>query len=233
MLQDSCHTITMSIKRFAYNNSLTIVLITVFLLCIIGMSIAGWISNNDTLAEHTQPLISYGSYITGGEFGEGVFENWESEFLQMWALIILTIYLHQKGSADSKPLRGKSPQDTSSRYSIIRASSWRKRGKAAGHFLYRHSLSLAMFTLFIVSFSLHAIEGVSAYNEEAARHNSSAVSLVEYVASPQFWYESLQNWQSEFLAIAVLLILSIKLREHGSPESKPVGKKYDHATGGE
>jgi len=223
----------MSMKRFVYNNSLTITLLTIFLLCIVGMSIAGWKTNNDELAEHAQTPISYSSYIVSGEFGEGVFENWESEFLQMWMLIILTIYLHQKGSADSKPLKGKSPQDTSSRYSLIQANTWRKRGKAAGHFFYRHSLSLAMFALFALSFSLHAVEGVSAYNEEATQHGSPTVSIAEYVTSSRFWYESLQNWQSEFLAIAALLILSIKLREHGSPESKPIGKRYDHVTGGE
>jgi hypothetical protein len=218
-------------KRFFRNNSLSIVIFTIFLLCLFGMSIAGWQSNNETLAEHSQPKISYTSYLVSDTFGEGVFENWESEFLQMWALIILTIYLRQKGSADSKPLRGRSPQDTSSRYSIIRASTWQQRSKATGHFLYRHSLSHAILSLFILSISFHALTGTSAYNEEAAQHHSQTVSVFGYIASSQFWYESLQNWQSEFLAIGTLLVLSIRLREHGSPQSKPVGKKYDQTTG--
>jgi hypothetical protein len=218
-------------KRFLYNNSLAIVVFGIFILTIVGMSLSGWQSNNETLAEHRQPSISYGEYIVSGEFGEGVFENWESEFLQMWALIVLTIFLRQKGSADSKPLRGGSPQDTSSRYSIIRSSTWSRRRKATGHFFYRHSLSLVMLALFIGSFSLHAFTGASAYNEEAVQHSSPTVSVLGYVTSSQFWYESLQNWQSEFLAIGALLVLSIKLREAGSPESKPVGKKYDTTTG--
>lgn len=221
----------MSFKQTLRNNSLAIVLFCIFFFTIIGMSVAGWQSNNETLTEHRQPTISYGKYVTSGEFGEGVFENWESEFLQMWALIILTIFLRQKGSADSKPLRGSAPTDTTSRYSIIRSNTWRQRKKAAGHFFYRHSLGVTMLLLFIGSFSLHAVLGTSAYNEEAAQHGSQTVSVIGYVASSQFWYESLQNWQSEFLAIGTLLLLSIKLREAGSPESKPVGRSYDHSTG--
>jgi len=195
------------------------------------MSIAGWLNNNEVLTEHHQSQISYGSYVVSGEFIEGVFENWESEFLQMWALIMLTVYLRQKGSADSKPMRGKAPQDTSSRYSIIKATSWQSRSKALGHFFYSHSLGIAMLSLFIISFSLHALGGLEAYNEEARQHGSETATFFSFLSSSEFWYQSLQNWQSEFLAIGALLVLSVKLRERGSPESKPIGKKYDHKTG--
>jgi hypothetical protein len=221
----------MSAKRFFQNNNLTVVIFAIFLFSILGMSVAGWLSNNKSLSEHHQTELSYGSYLITGEFAEGVFENWESEFLQMWALIMLTIYLRQKGSADSKPMRGSTFQDTTSRYSIIKAHSWRSKSKAAGHFLYSHSLGLAMLLLFIVSFSLHAIGGLNAYNQDALEHGSEMVSFFSFITSSEFWYQSLQNWQSEFLAIGALLVLSIKLRERGSPESKPVGKKYDHETG--
>ena len=203
----------------------------IFLLAIIGMSFAGWSTNNETLQEHGQPAQNYSEYIVSGDFIEGVFENWESEFLQMWALIMLTIFLRQKGSEDSKPMRGKAEQDTSSRLSILNAPTWMKRGKALRHAIYAHSLGLTMLLLFVISFSFHALGGVSAYNEEALLHGSETMTVIEYVGSSQFWYESLQNWQSEFLAIGALLVLSIKLRERGSPESKPVGTKYDHKTG--
>lgn len=221
----------MKFGLFFRNNSLSIVLFAIFAFSIVGMSIAGWHANNETLGEHGRAALSYGSYVTSGEFIEGVFENWESEFLQMWALIILTVYLRQKGSADSKPIRGDAAQDTTSRYSIIRANSWKKRSKAARHIAYSHSLGFAMLALFIVSFALHALGGLEAYNQEAARHGLEKVSLFSFVISSEFWYQSLQNWQSEFLAIGALLVLSIKLRERGSTESKPVGKKYDHKTG--
>ena len=223
--------ITMNIKRFFRNNNLVIVIFCIFIVTIIGMSAAGWHSNNETLSKHHQAHLSYGSYLMSGEFIEGVFENWESEFLQMWALIILTVYLQQKGSADSKPMRGDAAQDTSSRYSIIRANTWQSRNKAIGHAIYSHSLGLAMLALFIISFLLHAIGGLEAYNQEAQQHSSETISFFGFIMSSEFWYQSLQNWQSEFLAIGALLVLSIKLRERGSPESKPVGKKYDHETG--
>jgi hypothetical protein len=149
----------------------------------------------------------------------------------MWALIILTVYLRQKGSADSKPIRGKTAFDTSSRYSIIRAGTWRTRSKAIGHAFYSHSLGLAMLTLFVISFIIHAIGGLEARNQDALQHEVETISFFSFITSSEFWYQSLQNWQSEFLAIGTLLILSIKLRERGSPESKPVGKKFDHTTG--
>lgn len=221
----------MNVKRFVQNNSLTLAVFSIFILTIGGMSLAGWSTNNDDLLEHHQSEISYGEYLVSGEFIEGVFENWESEFLQMWALIMLTVFLRQKGSADSKPLRGKTELDTRSRYSILQASSWHQRSRAVGHALYSHSLGLAMLTLFIIAFSLHVLGGTVAYNQTNQFHGSEMVSVWGYVTSSQFWYESLQNWQSEFLAIGTLLVLSIKLRERGSSESKPVGKKFDHETG--
>ena len=221
----------MQLPRFIRNNSLSLAMFGIFFLSIAGMSVAGWQTNNETLSEHSRPTISYGTYLTGGEFIEGVFENWESEFLQMWALIVLTVYLRQKGSADSKPMHGKAKQDTSSRYAIIRAASWSKRGQGIRHFIYSHSLSLAMFALFVGSFTLHAIGGAQAYNEEASQHGTSHVSVLGFMGTSQFWYESLQNWQSEFLAIGSLLVLSIVLRERGSPQSKPVGRTYDRTTG--
>jgi hypothetical protein len=221
----------MSVRQFFQNNNLTIIIFAIFLCSIAGMSLAGWLSNNELLSEHHQAELSYGGYLVSGEFIEGVLENWESEFLQMWALIMLTVYLRQKGSANSKPMRGNATQDTSSRYSIIRASTWQARNKAVGHALYSHSLGLAMLLLFIISFSLHAVGGHEAYNQEAQQHGSETISLLGFITSSEFWYQSLQNWQSEFLAIGTLLVLSIKLRERGSPESKPIGKKYDHETG--
>lgn len=221
----------MSFRQKIRNNSLTLVMFGIFVFALIGMSFSGWLSNNATLSEHSEPTLSYVAYIGSGEFIEGVFENWESEFLQMWALIILTIYLRQRGSKDSKPLRGKTSEDTHSRYSIINAATWDKKYKALKHSIYSHSLGTAMLAIFIVSFSLHAIGGTVAYNQDSRAHMQEEVSVFEYISSSQFWYESLQNWQSEFLAIGTLLILSIKLRERGSPQSKPVGKRFDRETG--
>jgi hypothetical protein len=218
-------------KKFWDNNSLSIVLATIFVLTISGMSVAGWATANQDLSDHNQPSQSYVEYLGSGDFIEGVFENWESEFLQMFALVVLTIWLRQKGADDSKPLRGKIPQDTTSRYSIIRAATAKQKVRALKHQLYSHSLSIALASIFLLSFVLHAVGGSMAYSEEAKFHGGEAVNALQYMGTSQFWYESLQNWQSEFLAVVTLLLLSIKLRERGSPESKPVGKSYDKTTG--
>jgi hypothetical protein len=221
----------MSLKRTLKNNGLSIAMFTVFLGTLIGMSIVGWQHENDELQNHGQSPQGYGQYVTSGNFVEAVFENWESEFLQMWALVILTVFLRQKGSTDSKPMRGPAPEDTSSRLSIIRAEGWRQHIGAIGHTLYAHSLGLALLSIFVASFILHAAGGVSAYNEAAQLHGGETLSIFGYISTTQFWFESLQNWQSEFLAVGMLLVLSIYLRERGSQQSKPVGKRYDHQTG--
>lgn len=218
-------------KKFWHNNSLSIVLLGIFVCCLIGMSIAGWRDANDELQVHGRATQSYVEYLSSGDFIEGVFENWESEFLQMWALVVLTIWLRQKGADDSKPLRDKTAVDTSSRYSILRADTWPKRVKAIKHTLYAHSLSIALLSIFFISFALHAVGGASAYNQEADYYGQEKVTPITYTGTSKFWYESLQNWQSEFLSVGALLLLSIKLRERGSPESKPVGKRYDSETG--
>ena len=221
-----------TLSRFWKNNSLVIVLFTVFALTLIGMSIAGYKASNAEHVDRHQPSESYISYITSGDFVEGVFENWESEFLQMWALVVLTIWLRQKGADDSKPLRGKTPQDTKSRYSWARATTLDKKLRWAGHFIYSHSLGMTAFLIFLAAFILHAAGGAAVYNQDAEYYGSQdRVNLVTYMGTSQFWYESLQNWQSEFLAVGALMVLSINLRERGSPESKPVGKRYDKQTG--
>lgn len=218
-------------RKLWKNNSLSIVIFAIFAVALIGMSITGWLDTNNELTDRQQPTQSYGAYIISGDFIEGVFENWESEFLQMWALVVLTIFLKQKGADDSKPMRGTTMQDTNSRYSIIRAANWRQRRQAIGHGLYAHSLGLVLIAIFFVSFCLHAIGGTQMYNEDAEYYGNETVSVIQYVGTSRFWYESLQNWQSEFLAVGALLLLSIKLRERGSPESKPVGKAHDQTTG--
>lgn len=212
------------IQQFLFNNGLVLCMFVLFAVFLVGVSISGYMFNNQELQSHLQPAQSFSSYITSGEFIEAVFENWESEFLQMAALVVATIFLYQKGAADSKRLRGKEAVDTSSRYSILHASSWPERTKAVKKMVYANSLSLALIALFVFSFILHAVGGTAASNKEALLHNESTVSVVEYVRTSQFWFESFQNWQSEFLAVGALLLLSVYLRQRHSPESKPVAE---------
>jgi hypothetical protein len=212
------------IKKFLSDNGLVLFMMSLFAIFLIGTAATGFQNNNEDLEEHQQPTITISEYLKDGEFLEAVFENWESEFLQMGALVIATIFLKQKGSADSKKLRGKNEVDTSSRYSIINATTTANRGKAIKDLFYSNSLSLALMGLFVFSFTFHAISGTAAYNEEAQFHGQEQISSTTYVQTSQFWFESFQNWQSEFLAVGTLLYLSIYLRQRGSPESKPIGE---------
>ena len=200
-------------KNFFRDNGLTIVLMAVFLLTLVGMALMGFEHENSQRLAHGQALLTLGAYLVSGSFLSAVFENWESEFLQMSAYVMLTAILFQRGSAESVDPDGpKRPGD-----SLAHAP-----GKGIVRWLYAHSLGLALALLFAVSLVFHWLTSVSAANEEAVRLNQPTQTAFQYLADPQLWFESLQNWQSEFLSTAVLVALSIFLRFKGSPESKPV-----------
>jgi Domain of unknown function (DUF6766) len=208
-----------STKDFLRDNSLSIVLAVLFAVFLAGQAISGWLHYNEEQNDHNQPPVALVEYLQTGAFGEAVFENWESEFLQMGLYVILTVFLIQRGSAESRdpdePEKADLPSNLANAPSPVRKGGWTLK-------LYSHSLSLAFALLFIASFIGHAVCGTRAYNEEAAEHGKEALSLWQYCATSQFWFESFQNWQSEFLAIFAIVILSIWLREKGSPESKTV-----------
>jgi len=216
------------------NNNLSIVIVILFLLCLTGHALAGWGTYNDEQKEHGEETVSLGEYLRSSEFGETVFENWESEFLQMGFYVLLTVFLYQKGSSESKKHDGtdeveeepEAHRDDPGVPGPVRAGGWRLK-------LYKNSLSLAFFLLFLASFFAHAAAGARKYNEEQlAHHESELVGTFGYLGKPQFWYESFQNWQSEFLAVLSIVVLSIWLRQWGSPESKPVHAAHDDTGGG-
>lgn len=217
-------------KKFLSDNSLSVALFFLFALTFIGLTITGFYYQNQELKDHHQNPQSLIQFITSGSYVEAVFENWESEFLQMGALVVLTIWFVQKGAVESKNPHGKI-FNTMSRHSIISGASWGGKGRAASEAIYANSLSLALFGLFFLSFGLHAFGGTAAANEEARWHGGEQQTVFEYVASSQFWFESFQNWQSEFLSVGVLLVLSVFLRQRHSAESKPVGA-LNSKTGG-
>jgi hypothetical protein len=211
-------------NQFIKEHSLSIALFFLFFVFLIGLGVTGFIHQNSELSAHHKAAITFTSYLVSSAFFEAIFENWESEFLQMGALVVLTIWLVQKGSADSKKLRGKNDVDTSSRYSIIHASTWHNGTKAAKEMVYANSLSLVLFGLFILSFILHAVSGAAAANQEATLHGQEQLSVWGYMWSSQFWFESFQNWQSEFLSVGALIVFSVYFRQRKSPESKPIGQ---------
>ena len=207
---------------FLRDNGLSLALGGLFLLSFIGMALTGWHAFNSELAEHERPELGLLAYIATGNFLSAVFENWESEFLQMSTYVVLTAILFQRGSAESLD-----PDDPTRDGDDV---PWRRRSPRLA-WLYAHSLGLALAMLFVLSFALHWWFSLVAVNEEAARHGVEARTLAGYLFDADLWFESLQNWQSEFLSTAVLIVLSIFLRQKGSPESKPVAKA-NHETGG-
>lgn len=214
-------------KRWIRNNSLGLVMVSLFIVLIIGQSLVGYRNYNNEQQEHQKPTISFIEYLGNGDFIEATFENWESEFLQMFAYVILTVFLFQKGSAESKKLQGREPEDQAPKKSKSRNAPWAVRKGGAWLRVYSHSLSLAFLLLFLISISLHAYGGSRATCEENMSHGESQCqSTVEYMGTSKFWFESLQNWQSEFLAVFAIVMLSIYLREKGSPESKPVNSPH-------
>jgi Domain of unknown function (DUF6766) len=210
------------------DNGLSVVVFALFILFLAGQSITGYYAYNDEQHDHRQPPISYPEYLTSGHLWAAVFENWESEFLQMSAYVVLTVFLFQRGSAESKDPDTAEEVDEDPRlhqHDLHAPGPVRKGGLART--LYAHSLSLALFLLFLLSFLGHTIGGVTHYNDEQHAHGQPSISVAQYIGTSRFWFESLQNWQSEFLAVGALVVLSIWLREHGSPESKPVHSAHD------
>ena len=214
------------------NNGLTIVLMLLFLASILGQWIAGWQVQNEELARHGEDTLTLGAYAIDPEFISSVFENWESEFLQMSAYVVLTAMLIQKGSAESRdpddPPRDENLQTQAHKPGAPRIL----KGGDAARWLYAHSLGLALFVLFLLSFALHWWSSAKSAAQEALQHGETPLGALAYLGDPQLWFESFQNWQSEFLSTAVLVVLSIWLRQRESPESKPVAAPHSQ-TGAE
>ncbi|MCC6574579.1 MAG: hypothetical protein IT462_12410 [Planctomycetes bacterium] len=203
-------------RRFLYENSLSIVMLGLFVLFLAGQLVFGWMEYNSS-----HPL-ALSEYVTSGEFIEATFENWESEFLQMAVFVILTKWLRQWGSSESKPPYGKDAVDEDPRkHRHDPKAPWPVRKGGLVLRLYEHSLSASLLLLFAFSFGMHALGGARQQIEEGR-----AITTLQYMATPKFWFESFQNWQSEFLSVGALILLSIYLRERGSPQSKPVAKEH-------
>jgi hypothetical protein len=209
-------------------HGLLLVNLALFVIFLAGMAVTGWQVSNEELMEHGAAPESFGAFLTSGDFYEAIFENWESEFLQMGAYVVLTVFLFQKGSSESKTIGQPAPQDED-------PHKHRNDPKAPGPvhrgglalLIYENSLLILFAVLFVASFVAHAISGAAAYSEEQALHGEPGVTASEYVRTSQFWFESFQNWQSEFMVVAVLVGAAVYLRQRGSAESKPVHTPHD------
>lgn len=198
-----------------------------FLLSFVGMVLSGVHTYNEEQLSHGEPGVTLAGFLVTGDFLEATFENWESEFLQMGMYVVLTAYLFQRGSSESK-LPGKhEPQDDDPRSATPGPGTpWPVRRGGLVLRLYEHSLSILFFVLFAASFLLHAVGGSQAYNDEQASHGEPGTTVLGYMSTSRFWFESFQNWQSEFMVIALMIGASVYLRERGSVESKPVAMAH-------
>ena len=212
-------------QTFWYKNGLSLAMMSFMIIFWAAQFITGLKVRNEERKENGYPEISAKEYLSSGHFIESTFENWESEFLQMFFYILLTVSLRQKGSSESKSLTEKDPVDREPKahakapWPVKKGGIWLK--------IYSHSLSIAFLLLFIFSFVLHFIGSLKHYNEEQIEKHLPTSDALSYIGDWGFWFESFQNWQSEFLAVASIVLLSIWLRQKGSPESKPVDMPHD------
>ncbi|ACT91886.1 DUF6766 family protein [Dyadobacter fermentans] len=206
---------------YFYRNSLSIVFITLFLVALVAQAVFGWHLHNDELTKLGAAAIGFTEYLSSGHFFSATFENFQSEFLQMAMYVMLTISLRQIGSAESKDLEKPEVVDREPDPSKEDAPGPVKRG-GWRLTLYKNSLSLSFLILFLVSWVGHLYGSFIDHNEQQVLQGEAPQTLAAYLGEPDFWFETFQNWQSEFLSVASIVILSIFLRQQGSPESKPV-----------
>lgn len=214
-------------RQWVKNNGLVLTVFGIFVLALVGQSLTGLRVYNQDQTGHDQPAIGYVEYLQSKSFLEVTFENWESEFLQMAAYVFLTVFLFKKGSVESKdPDKDEAVDENPDGHERDPDVPWPVCKGGLALKLYENSLLIAFTLLFLGSFFLHAIGGAGQFSEEQLQHGAPAVSTLQYLTTSQFWYESLQNWQSEFLAVGSIVVLSVFLRQHGSPESKPVAAPH-------
>jgi Domain of unknown function (DUF6766) len=222
--------------KFLRENSLSLFFGVILLASVAGQSVAGQHQYNANAAEHGEKAISWTQYLVTPEFGGDLLENWQSEFLQFSLYILATVWLLQRGSNESKALDAAGLESDEKqqigRYAKPNSPAW---AKAAGirRWIYSNSLMLTMTAIFFLSWAGQSVNGWRAFNNSQTEHKEAPISYGAYLVNADFWDRSLQNWQSEFLAIGSMAAFTIYLRQRGSPESKPVGAPHDEtATSG-
>ena len=220
-------------RKVLREHGLTLAFGALLLFALAGQAVSGLAQENGDARDHGLALIGMGEYLTSSSFAVDVAENWQSEYLQFLLYILLTVWFLQKGSPESKPLdragRGTDEEQKVGRYARPDSPRWVTRDGWPRR-LYSHSLGIVMGLIFLGSWTAQLIAGHAAYNAELLRGLKEPLTLGGYLGAPDFWSRTFQNWQSEFLAVASMVVLSVYLRERGSPESKPVGTPHG-ATG--
>ncbi|MGH3143752.1 MAG: DUF6766 family protein [Gaiellales bacterium] len=217
-------------RTFLRENGLSLFFAATFLATLTAQSFAGQHSFNSEQLEHGASAISWWEYVTSVTFWGAVMENWQSEFLQFTVFIGATIWLVQKGSNESKRLedagRETNEKQRVGRHASEQSPGWAKAGGWRRR-LYENSLLITMSAIFFATWFAQSLNYWRVFNDEQREHSEATVSWGRYLLDPDFWETTLQNWQSEFLAVGVMVVFTIYLRQRGSPESKPVGAPHD------
>ncbi|MGH3081939.1 MAG: DUF6766 family protein [Gaiellaceae bacterium] len=217
-------------RGFVAENSLSLFFFALFLVSLAGQSVAGYFEFNDHQTQHEEPTMSFGRYVVSSDFGADMLENWQSEWLQFWTFALATVWLIQKGSNESKrPEDVGTETDEQQRvgdYAPRNAPRWAKV-KDWRLTIYSNSFFIVMGVIFLATWIAQSLASWTVYNDEQSAHDDPGVSWTSYLGSADFWERSLQNWQSEFLAVGTMAVFTIYLRQRGSPESKPVGAPHE------
>jgi hypothetical protein len=215
---------------WARSNGLALFFGALFLATLVGQAFTGQDEFNHAQIAHQEDPVSVAQYVTSSGYWVDVLENWQSEYLQFTLFIVATVWLLQRGSPESKePDEAGRESDKDQRigqYATERSPKW-ARARGLRLWVYSNSLLLVMGTIWVASWLGQSITGRVVYNAEQLDHHEAAVGWAHYVTTSDFWNRTLQNWQSEFLAVGSMAVLAIYLRQRGSPESKPVGTAHD------
>ena len=213
------------------DNALSLAFGALFVLALAGQSVAGWLENNERQLQHGMPADTFGQFVTSSDFVVDVAENWQSEFLQFFLFIAATIWLVQRGSPESKKPGDEGPGSDEEQLVGAHAKpdspAW-ARARGIRQTIFSNSLLLVMGAVFLLSWLAQSLAGTVVMNSENADHGQPLITWADYLATPDFWNRTFQNWQSEFLAVGSMAVFAIYLRQRGSHESKPVGEPHAH-----
>jgi hypothetical protein len=219
------------VRRFLRENSLGLVFAALFLASLVGQALSGHAQFNDQQLSDGLAQVGLGSYLTSSSFAVDVVENWQSEYLQFFLYVFATVWLVQRGSPESKELDKVGPESDEEqrigRHANDDSPAWARVG-GWRTLVFSRSLGLVMGVIFLLCWGVQSIAGWAAYNSEQLGQHQDPVSWVGYLAAADFWNRTFQNWQSEMLAVGSMAVLSVYLRQRGSPESKPVGAAHDN-----
>src|SRR5215216_4081389 len=220
-------------RRFIRDHSLSLFFLAIFLAALVGQAIAGHILHNEDAMAHDDTTMSFWRYVVSSDFGNAVMENWQSEYLQFMLFMLATVWLIERGSPESKKPGEEgteSDRDQAVGKHARRGSPDWAKPRGVKTYIYSNSLLIVMSIVFFGSWFAQSVTGWTEFNAQQTDHSEQTVSWLSYIGSADFWEATLQNWQSEFLAVGSMAVLAIYLRQRGSPESKPVGSPHE-ATG--